>query len=413
MAFAHRITASAPWVGAPGPGPAFDMVLYPREVLLVLLILFLQEGYVIRASGDGNALFDDTGSHVFTNSTYNQDFGAPNFQQSATNNPAIAGSMCNYGCWFLVETPPGTVAGSECWWAFQIGSQVDPDGGTGAQLVMNVWRYEQLPDLTTANATTVPQGDLNVADDAPNETLMIGAVEPGGGGNIYAEPVTSYVYRFGSFGAPSYWNFAVDGDPAAPRWWVEWHPQGGTLAQANAGAGVILSDLVTNPPAGDERRTVGALFVDDSYGALAGQVRRAYLPAGSRYDVPGSGGTGPSVCSYGARAATYCVGLYDSCGAGDLVPAYNVAGTGLGGNSLLSGQEEPLPVTWATHDTCDLSRAGTVKGQSMTLLWNTDDSVPQLQCESIGARTFVKMGQFWVEYNDGPSPGMNGSTFSL
>lgn len=411
----HRFTINSPLIMGPTAGTAaYNAVIDSWEVFGWILSLFLQCGYQIEASGDGDLLWGM--SNVFTTMAWNNSDMAPmNPKQVGPNSPNIAGSTNNYACWFTVTNPADTPESDRCWWTFQFGYAAGVLGTSPSYLCLNIFFYSREPDFTLCSPTRCPMG--TVVEEELDEILMAGGLDTGYTdiSDVYSHPTTVYSYPIASFFSLTYWNFGFDDDPDRSVWWFTYSPQGGVGGKA--GVTLICSDLAKSVPYGDRSRCVGAKITSFSYGIT--EVGLSYTTRTlGRYDVISDvsviatayGGGEGNTADY---PVTYCVALQRITGAGKLVPDFSSPTTsGRGTNSLGNG-EEPLPVKWATPDTMDQSRCGGMKGDSTLLLWNTNGSETQLAKKVIGSVTYVLMGQVWIEVNDGAVPGLAGAAFAL
>jgi len=410
----HRFITTSPLAMGPTSGTAaYNAVLDSWEPFGWLISMFLQCGYQIVASGDGDLLWGM--SNVFTTMAWNNSDGAPTPKQLGPNSPNIAGSTNNYACWFTVTNPVGTPDSDRCWWTFQYGYSAGVLGTTASYLCINIFFYSREPDFTLCSPTRCPMG--SVVEEELDEILMAGGLDTGYTdiADVYTHPTKVYSYPIASFFGLTYWNFGFDDDPSRSVWWFTYGPQGGI--GGNAGITFICSDLAKSVPYGDRSRCVGVKVTNFSYGIT--EVGLSYtLRTFGRYAVLSD--VSVIATSYGGGEgdtadypATYGVALQRITGVGKTVPYFNgPTTTGRGTNSLGNG-EEPLPVRWATPDTMDQSRCGGMKGESELILWNTNGSETQLQKRVIGAKTYVLMGQIWIEINDGAVPGLAGASFAL
>jgi len=355
-------------------GNAFNLLAKPREIFWVWLWLLPNSSWQIKQSGDGGSLYSSSGN-VFTNISFNQDDGGGN--QTNTNSPAIAGSLCNYNAYYVFSDPLGYGQ-----WCVQIGYLNDTAIYCNPRI-----RYSR-GGFANGTATVAPSPIT-----AGDEILLYGA-----GTNSAPDQTSTYAIYTG------YTNMGIDNTASRPRAWLETHQVGGPYG----GQWLFFVDPVK------------FLVQEDTNPIVTGVVSplpsETYLGFTSMDINPLAKANGNTTIasSFGSNLPSRVAGsTWLTSGGGFLQRNLLDASLSLGDNSV-SLTEDPIPLEWDCPSVMSQHYGGGQKGQSDMLQWCTSQSTrDQLKTCSQGSDTFVLMGQVWVPFNNGASPGVNGSPFTL
>lgn len=355
-------------------GNAFNLLAKPRDIWWVWLWLLPNSSWQIKQSGDGGSLYSSS-SNVFTNISFNQDDGGGN--QTNTNSPAIAGSLCNYNAYYVFSDPLGYGQ-----WCVQIAYLHDT-----AMLCNPRIRYSR-GGFSNGTATVAPSPIT-----AGDEIVLFGA-----GTNSAPDASSTYSIFTG------YTNMGIDNTATRPRSWLETHQVGGPYG----GQWLFFTDPVKFLVQEDLNPIVTGVISPLPSETNIGLTSMDFNPLAK------GNGTSTIATTFGSGLPVRVAGSTWSTAAGGFLQRnLGDASQSLGDNSV-SLTEDPIPVEWDRSIYMAQSNGGGQKGQSDFFQWDTSQATrDQLKTCAQGSDTFVLMGQLWVPYNDGASPGVNGSPFNL
>lgn len=356
-------------------GPAFNLLIPPRQIWWIWLSLLLDSGWPILQSGDGDALYSSSGS-VFTNISFNQVSGP---DQLGINSPAIPGSLCNFNSYYVWSDP---LHSGE--WCLQIAELIDSVSQCTVRL-----RYAK---QGYANGTATVAPAPNVAGD---DELLIG-------GGTNSTPLNSYGYSILS----GLSNMGIDGDATNPRAWLETHTPGpGNFG----GQFLFFIDPVAALVQQDSDRIVTGVA------SSSGGPTPASLADASENRDPSLNGTGTTtvVTTFGGLT-TRVIASHQATVGGSVVRD-NASPTLCLGDNTISLTEDPFPLEWDKPSIMSQSDNAGQKGQSGMFQWITSGGVRAQMGTSLqgGVDSYIVMGSVYVPYNNGASPGVAGASFTL
>lgn len=360
-------------------GNVYNVQLLARNVLWACKSLHKTAGWRVLQSGDGDGIW--SASDILTNVSTNNTSGP---DVIGTNLTPIANSMLNYNSYFVMApsaSAPSSHQGQICIQMAAVSENV------GTQLGIRA-RYSK--GGFAAGSATVAPAPLTAGD----EVVLFG-----GGTDTLPD---SGIWWCSSF-ALNYWNMGVDNDvttSVGPMSWIESHNPA-----VNSTSASWLWDNVSPAEATDLDCVVAGVFTN--LGLLDPSF---YGPTTSFVDLP----------SYGF-AGTFDNGLTTKMGAAWLANASGPlrgdigATEGLGLNSINSNREDLVALMYTRDATVSRPRGGGFKGTSRRLRWmaaRTSRQEVDKGAPSSGT-TYVLQGHVYMPYNNGVSPGVNGTAFTF
>jgi len=373
-------------------GNCFNARFRCGSVLYNLKSLFRTAGWQIKQTSDGDALWSDS-TDVLTNTSYNQDDGAPDFNQIGVNSPKIAGSFNNAGAYMVIETPVSTPPK----YRYQLLIYfIEAKSGSGVYSIRMQVRFCK-GGYQNGTATVIP--DPIVPKD--DRIVLLGSIG-------------SYFCYDGSAFDAFYWNFAVSDDVNNPFFWIEGHLEGGPSNNPALAFGDCVEDVPLNEN-GTETADGALVYFRGNVGLDSLALNMTEFITAEIDNLSYNGlGWATSFSGFSQAACATVYGVMESGGTRPLVDMSGFYGLGL--NSRNSNREDLLYIEYFTPQAAAYINRGGYCGRSKNYKWHTKTN-PARAHLSLGNNgsgvAWVLLGRVWAPFNNGASPGVNNVPFTL